>query len=44
MELLERVLSDNNVKSAINKVVSNKSASGIDGVKVVYLIKDNEYK
>ena len=34
MELLERVLNDNNIKSAIKRVVSNKGASGIDGMKV----------
>lgn len=34
MELLEQVLSDNNIKNAIERVVSNKGASGIDGMKV----------
>ena len=34
MELLERVLNDNNIKSAIKRVVSNKGTSGIDGMKV----------
>lgn len=34
MELLERVLNDNNIKEAIERVVSNKGASGIDGMKV----------
>ena len=34
MELLEKVLSDNNIKNAIERVVSNKGASGIDGMKV----------
>ena len=34
MELLERVLSDNNIKNAIERLVSNKGASGIDGMKV----------
>ena len=34
MELLERVLSDSNIKKAIEKVVSNKGASGIDNMKV----------
>ena len=34
MELLERVLNDNNIKKAIERVVSNKGTSGIDGMKV----------
>ena len=34
MELLERVLSDTNINIAIEKVVSNKGASGIDGMEV----------
>lgn len=34
MELLEKVLNDNNIKNAIERVVSNKGASGIDGMKV----------
>jgi RNA-directed DNA polymerase len=34
MELLEGVLNDNNIKSAIKRVVSNKGTSGIDGMKV----------
>lgn len=34
MELLEKVLSDNNIKNAIERVVSNKGASGIDVMKV----------
>ena len=34
MELLEKVLSDNNIKNAMEKVVSNKGTSGIDGMKV----------
>jgi RNA-directed DNA polymerase len=34
MELLERVLNENNIKKAIERVVSNKGTSGIDGMKV----------
>lgn len=34
MELLERVLNDNNIENAIEKVVTNKGTSGIDGMKV----------
>ena len=34
MELLEIVLNDNNIKKAIKRVVSNKGANGIDGMKV----------
>ena len=34
MELLEKVLNDNNIKNAIERVVSNKGTSGIDEMKV----------
>lgn len=34
MELLEKMLNDNNTKNAMERVVSNKGTSGIDGMKV----------
>ena len=34
MKLIEQILAKNNVREALNRVVSNKGASGIDGMKV----------
>ena len=34
MELLEKMLNDNNTKNAMERVVSNKGTSWIDGMKV----------
>ena len=34
MELLEKMLNDNNIKNAMERVVSNKGTSVIDGMKV----------
>ena len=34
MKLIEQILAKNNVREALNCVVSNKGASGIDGMKV----------
>lgn len=34
MKLIEQILAKNNVREALHRVVSNKGASGIDGMKV----------
>lgn len=34
MKLIEQILAKNNVREALNRVVNNKGASGIDGMKV----------
>ena len=34
MKLIEQILAKNNVREALNRIVSNKGASGIDGMKV----------
>lgn len=34
MKLIEQILAKNNVREALNRVMSNKGASGIDGMKV----------
>lgn len=34
MELIEQILEKNNVRTALEKVISNKGAAGIDGMKV----------
>ena len=34
MKLIEQILDKNNVRIAFEKVVSNKGATGIDGMKV----------
>ena len=34
MKLIERILAKDNVREALNRVVSNKGAAGIDGMKV----------
>ena len=37
MKLIEQILDKNNVRIALEKVISNKGAAGIDGMKVEYL-------
>ena len=34
MKLIERILAKDNVRAALNRVVANKGAAGIDGMKV----------
>ena len=34
MRLIEQILEVNNVRTALEKVISNKGAAGIDGMKV----------
>ena len=34
MKLIEQILAKENVREALNRVVSNKGAAGIDGMKV----------
>ena len=33
-EMLEKILSDNNIKTAYKKVYANKGAGGVDGVTI----------
>ena len=44
MELIEVILSKENLNRAYKKVVANKGAGGVDGVAVVYIPKDNGKK